>query len=387
MERSSIWPLILATLGVLVLGAIVLTAPEPHIAARPSSGSEVVRATVLEVLEQGTRPSRGVEEPFARLRVRADSGSVRGVTLDVEERAIGTTNTIREFRPNDKVLVNYSRNPDGTDVAYIAEYVRTPQLAWLALIFVVSIGVVGGFQGFRSLLGMAISFVIILRFIVPHILNGENPVLVSVVGALLVLVATLYLSHGLNAKTTAALAGTVVALVVTGALGQTFIAWARLTGLAAEEVTFLSNQTGAGLSFQGLLLAGLIIATLGVLDDVAVSQSSSVFELRAANPALGASELFRRGMRIGRDHIASTVNTLFLVYAGSSLPLLLLLSLQPEPLGVLLNREYITVEIMGAIVGSVGLIAAVPITTLTAAIVVTRGWAGAGAPAEHHAMH
>lgn len=387
MERTSIWPLLIASAVMVALAAIILTAPDPRLIRNQTPGiSEVVRAKVIDVLEQNSGSE--TQQPYAKLRVRATDGSIKGTTIDVEERAVGPTNYIREFRSGDDVLITYTRNPNGNDVAFVAEYVRTPQLAWLALIFAVTLGVVGGFQGLRSLLGMAISFLVILRFIVPHILNGANPVLVSVVGALFVMVVTLYLSHGFNAKTTAALAGTVVALLITGILGQTFIEWSRLTGLASEEVTYLSNQTGAALNFEGLLLAGLIIATLGVLDDVTVSQSSVVFELRSANPTLGAAELVRRGMRIGRDHIASTVNTLFLAYAGSSLPLLLLLSTQPEPLGVLLNRERITVEIVSALVGSLGLITAVPLTTAAAAIAVTRGWtATPTTKPEHQTSH
>jgi uncharacterized membrane protein len=387
MERMSIWPLLIASAVMIALAAMIVTAPDPRLIRNQSPGvSEVVRAKVVDVLEQNR--SSETQQPYAKLRVRATDGSIKGTSIDVEERAVGPTNYIREFRPGDDVLITYTRNPNGNDVAFVAEYVRTPQLVWLALIFAVTLGVVGGFQGLRSLLGMAVSFLVILRFIVPHILNGANPVLVSVVGALFVLVVTLYLSHGFNAKTTAALAGTVVALLLTGILGQTFIEWTRLTGLASEEVTYLSNQTGASLNFEGLLLAGLIIATLGVLDDVAVSQSSVVFELRSANPSLGAAELVRRGMRIGRDHIASTVNTLFLAYAGSSLPLLLLLSTQPEPLGVLLNRERITVEIVSALVGSLGLITAVPLTTAAAAIAVTRGWIATPTPQpERHPTH
>lgn len=387
MERTTIWPLLIASAVMIALAAIILTAPDPRLIRNQTPGiSEVVKAKVIDVLEQ--RAGSETQQPYAKLRVRAIDGSIKGTTIDVEERAVGPTNYIREFQPGDDVLITYTRNPNGNDVAFVAEYVRTPQLAWLALIFAVTLGVVGGFQGLRSLLGMAVSFLVILRFIVPHILNGANPVLVSVVGALFVLVVTLYLSHGFNAKTTAALAGAVVALLLTGILGQTFIEWTRLTGLVSEEVTYLSNQTGASLNFEGLLLAGLIIATLGVLDDVAVSQSSVVFELRSANPSLGAAELVRRGMRIGRDHIASTVNTLFLAYAGSSLPLLLLLSTQPEPLGVLLNRERITVEIVSALVGSLGLITAVPLTTAAAAIAVTRGWtATPTTQPEHQTSH
>lgn len=225
MERTSIWPLLLASVGVIVLAAIVLTAPDPRLATRqPGAGvSEVLRGRVVEVIEQTTPAADGARRSYSKLRVRVNSGSIEGTVLEVEERPLGPTRAIREFSPGDEVLVNYTRNPNGNDIAYIAEYVRTPQLAWLALIFAVAIGLVGGFQGLRSLLGMAISFVIILRFIIPHILNGENPVLISVLGALLVLVTTLYLSHGVNATTNAALAGTVVALILTGVLGQTFI--------------------------------------------------------------------------------------------------------------------------------------------------------------------
>jgi len=373
MNRASIWPLAFATLGLVALAVLLLTAPNPRIVTSTpeTAGSEVLRGTVVEVLDRGVSASG---RPFLRLRVRADSGSIRGATIDVDERAIGATNLLRDFSSGDQVLLNYSRGANGSDSAYIAEFVRTPQLAWLAVIFVVATGVVGGLQGLRSLLGMAISFLIILRFIVPHVLNGANPVVVTVIGALLVQVATLYLSHGLNSKTTAALMGTVVALVLTGVLGWTFIEGTRLTGLASEEVTYLTNQTGRPLHFQGLLLAGLIIGTLGVLDDVAVSQSSAVFEIHRANPRLSPRDLMSRGMRIGRDHIAATVNTLFLAYAGSSLPLMLLLSTRPEPLATLLNRERITVEVVNALVGSLGLIAAVPLTTAIAALAVARGW-------------
>lgn len=386
MQRTSAWPLIAATAGLVVLALILFTAPAPRAVPRIPGGvgGEVVEATVLEVLEEGVRPAGGQLQPFARLRVRADSGSIAGVTLDVEEQAIGATNQIRHFRPGDQVLLNYSRLADGRDAAYIVEYVRRSQLVWLAAVFAVALGFVGGFQGLRSLLGMALSFIVILRFIIPHILAGRSPVLISVTGALLVLVATLYLSHGFNAKTTVALAGTVVALVITGVAGQAFISWSRLTGLASEEASYLSAQAGGTINLQGLLLGGLIIATLGVLDDVAVSQASAVFELHGANPALGARELVRRGMRIGRDHIASTVNTLFLAYAGASLPLLLLLSVRPEPLGTLINREFLAADIVGAMVGSLGLIAAVPLTTVAAAVAARRGWTGGDAPAHHH---
>jgi uncharacterized membrane protein len=380
-SKPSAWPLLLATAGVLLLAVLLATAPAPALA--PSlpgiAGGEVVRATVLRVIERRDGSGEG-QAPFVRLEVRADEGTIKGAVLAVEERAIGTTGQVREFRAGDHVLLNYSRRPDGTDAAFIAEYVRAPQLVWLAAIFAVAIGVVGGFQGLRSLLGMAISFIIILRFIIPHILAGNPPVLVTISGALLVMVATLYLAHGLSRKTTAALAGTLLALLLTGALGEVFIGWTRLTGLASEQAVYLPAATGGAINLQGLLLCGLIIGTLGVLDDVSASQASAVFELYDANPALSARELTTRAMRIGRDHIAATVNTLFLAYAGSSLPLLLLLSTRPEPLSTLVNREFIAVEIVGALVGSLGLVAAVPLTTAAAAFAAKRQPAPAPAP-------
>lgn len=381
MQRSSIWPLLAATAGLVVLTVILLTAPTPKAVPRiPGAGTgEIIEGEILSVLEQGTRDRGGGRtEPFARFEIRVEGGSINGAILPVDEIAIGGLNQIREFHPGDRVLLSYTRQPDGTDSAFIVEYVRRPQLAWLAAIFAVAIGVIGGFQGLRSLLGMAVSFVIILRFIIPHILAGQNPVLIAVSGALLVMVATLYLSHGFSAKTNAALAGTVVALVLTGVLGQVFIEWTRLTGLASEEASYLSIQAGGAINLQGLLLGGLIISTLGVLDDVAISQASAVFELHAVDRRQGVRQLFRRGMRIGRDHIAATVNTLFLAYAGASLPLLLLLSTRPEPLAKLVNREYIAVEIVGALVGSIGLVAAVPLTTAGAA--VTARWLAARRP-------
>jgi uncharacterized membrane protein len=368
--------LIAASVGLVVLAALLLTAPTPSVVPRlpGNAGGEVIEARVLQVLETGTRPQGGRDAPYARLLVRAEDGSISGQTLTVEERAIGATNEIRDFSAGDRVLLNYSRLPDGTENAYIIEYVRRPQLLWLAAIFAITIGLIGGWQGLSSLLGLGVSFLVILRFIIPHILNGENPVVISVIGALLVQVATLYLSHGLNLKTTAGLGGTVLALLLTGALGVFFINWTRLTGFGSEEASQLSVQAGGLINLKGLLLSGLIIGTLGVLDDVALSQASAIFELHAANPLQGTRELFGRGMRIGRDHIAATVNTLFLAYAGSSLPLLLLLSTRPEPLGTLVNREFIAAEIVGALVGSLGLIAAVPLTTAAAVLMVRRGW-------------
>lgn len=374
MPRRTAWPLIAAAIGLIALAALLVSTPQPKVAPRipGNSGGEVLEARVTRVIEEGERVQGGSPQPFARLEVQALGGSINGATLTVEEQAIGATGQIRHFQAGDHVLLSYSRLPDGSDSAYIAEYVRRPQLLWLALAFALTIIIVGGGQGLRSLFGLLISFLVILRFIIPHILAGENPVLISVTGALIVQVAAMYLAHGLNRKTTAALIGTVFALLLTGALGWLFIQWTRLTGLSSEEASYLSIRAGGRLDLQGLLLSGLIIGTLGVLNDVAISQSSAIFELHALQQRQSARSLIARGMRIGRDHIAATVNTLFLAYAGASLPLLLLLSTRPEPLGALINREFIAVEVVNAMVGSLGLVVAVPLTTAAAALMARR---------------
>jgi hypothetical protein len=186
------------------------------------------------------------------------------------------------------------------------------------------------------------------------------------------MVVTLYLTHGIGPKTTAAVVGTLGALGVTTGLSWLFIEGASLTGLANEEARLASLQVG-GLSLRGLLLAGVIIGALGVLDDVTMAQSSTVFEFRAADPTAASSQLFSRAMKVGRDHVAATINTLFLAYAGASLPLLILFSSSPDPLKVIVSSEVVAIEIVRTLVGSIGLMTSVPLTTMLAAWLVRQG--------------
>jgi uncharacterized membrane protein len=211
-----------------------------------------------------------------------------------------------------------------------------------------------------------------LWFVIPAILEGESPVAVSIVGAAAVMFVALYLAHGVNVRTSSAVLGTLVSLGITGILALLFVELARFTGFASEEALFL-QVSAQQVNIKGLLLGGIIIGTLGVLDDVTITQASAVWELHVANPAYGARELYRAAVRIGRDHIASTVNTLVLAYAGASLPLLIVFSLSSRPLGEVLTTEVISEEIVRTLVGSIGLVASVPVTTaLTAAVVSHR---------------
>jgi uncharacterized membrane protein len=207
---------------------------------------------------------------------------------------------------------------------------------------------------------------IIFKFILPMIYAGYDPVLITIIASLVMIPVTFYLSHGFNRKTSIAIGGTLIALLITGLLAKVFVEATKLTGFASEEAGFLQVARGNLVNIRGLLLAGIIIGALGVLDDISIAQSALVQQLREANPKMKAREVFSRAMNVGQDHIASMVNTLVLVYTGAALPLLLLFIDNPLPFSQVINYEIIAEEIVRTLVGSIGLITAVPITTLIA---------------------
>jgi uncharacterized membrane protein len=290
-----------------------------------------------------------------------------------------------DFGPGDGVELARSAAPDGTVDYFITDFPRIPTLVALIGMFIAAVLMIGRWHGLRSLIGLALSLLLVVRFIVPAILAGSHPPLVALVGALAVMVVTLYLAHGVNEMTTAAIVGTAGALTITVLLGLLFIDLASITGFASEDAVFARQQV-IDLDLQGLVLAGLIIAALGVLDDVTVSQASTVFALHDTDRTLTFTPLFSRAMKVGRDHIASVVNTLFLAYAGASLPLLVVFSTGGLGTGEIVNSEVLAVEIVKTVVGSLGLIAAVPLTTaLAAAVAVHRAVDAPVVPVHVHA--
>ncbi len=262
--------------------------------------------------------------------------------------------------------------PEGQEVTYgIVDFERGVPLLLLLALFAIVVVAIGGVHGLRSLLGLGLSLFVVIGFVVPAILAGSSPFAVAFFGALAVMLVTLPLAHGVNAMTAAAVVGTAVALGVTVLLGVFFIDLVHLTGFTSEEAN-LARFTVPDLDPKGLVLAGMIIAALGVLDDVTVSQASTVFALRGANADLGWRSLFTRAMSVGRDHIASTVNTLVLAYAGASLALLVLFSTSGVAVAELVTSEIIAEEIVKTLVGSIGLISAVPLTTALATSLAIR---------------
>jgi uncharacterized membrane protein len=229
-----------------------------------------------------------------------------------------------------------------------------------------------GWQGFRSLIGLAVSLVVVIGWMVPAILSGRPPLAIALVGGVAVTLATTALTHGLSLKTAAAILGAVATLALIVALSVFAVELAHLTGLASEESMLLDARARGQLSIQGLVIAGIVIGALGVLDDVTISQSSTVLALRAADPQMPRRRLFREAMAVGRDHLGAAVNTLVLAYTGASLPLLLIFSGQGTSFVDAVGRESVAEEIVATLVGSTGLIAAVPLTTALAVILTTR---------------
>ncbi len=276
------------------------------------------------------------------------------------------------FAAGDAVVLAYNGGNAADPSSFqLVDFQRGTPLLVLAALFAVAVLVLGRWQGLAALVALGLSFVVIALFILPAVLSGENPLLVAIVGAGAIMFIALYLTHGLTARTSAAVLGTLVSLALIGVLSAIFSAAASLTGLD-DSTSTLIGSLGHGIDARGLLLAGVVIGALGVLDDVTVTQTSAVWELRRANPDLSWRELYSSGLRIGRDHVGSAVNTLVMAYAGAALPVLLYSSISGVGLGALLGSEEIAQEIIRTLAGSVGIVAAVPVTTVLAALIASR---------------
>lgn len=358
-------PLLVAiTVGLVLLwpGQLQTSSLTDAVAAEDLFRAEVVRVTRGPC--EGTEPSAGIECVIAEVALQEGPDDGETVTL-AEESAEGGA----DLHVGDAiVLAYYPGAGEGFEYAF-ADRERRPPLLLLAAVFAVAVVALGRWKGARALAGVGVSLAILATFILPALLDGSDPVLVALVGAGAIAVIALYLAHGINVGSTIALIGAFASLALVALLAWGFVELTELTGRAAEEAGFL-QISASQVRLQGLILAGVVIGTLGVLDDVTVLQVSAVWELHHANPEMPRRQIYRAAIRIGRDHIASTVNTLVLAYAGASLPLFLLLTQAHEGLSDIANSEVVATEIVRTLVGSIGLVASVPITTLLATWVV-----------------
>jgi uncharacterized membrane protein len=363
---------IVIAVAIVALAGVVLLRPQgdqPDLAAELGLNAEIVDATVTEVIEvacAGTNAADGVL--CSQVVFEVTSGSTRG---DESSFEIPITEASVSLEAGDKVTLGYQAGNDPGFEYYFNDFQRRVPLLALTGLFVVAVLVLGRWQGLRALVALGVTGVVMLAFMFPSILDGHDPATVALVSAAVIAIVALYMTHGITEMITVALIGTFAALALIAILAALFTELAQFTGYASEDAFYLTIASSS-VDVKGLVLAGIIIGSLGVLDDVTVTQVSAVWQLREANPSYGARKLYAAAVVIGRDHIASTVNTLVLAYAGASLPLLLVFTQAGRSLGDVAAGELVAVEIVRTLVGSIGLVAAVPLTTALAAYIVTR---------------
>jgi uncharacterized membrane protein len=378
--RKIPFPFLLAgMLVILAFGAFLLWGvpyffqPLNMVGFNGTLGSHTYRARVTQIIEAGNIDLGGILQTYQRVRVTVQDGGYAGVPMEVD---YGRTRILpggQLLAIGDDIYVLINKRIDGVVEAFFVDFVREKALLGLLVVFMAAIILMGRWKGVRSLLGLGFSLVMIIAYVIPHILAGEDPVLVSLIGSGILLGSTLYLTYGWNWKTHASVVSMILVLILTGTLAALFMDFARLNGSGSEEALFLVQLSNVQINLRGLLLGGIIIGALGVLDDLVTTQSAAVFELYHTNPALGYRALFEKAMRIGQDHVAATVNTLVLAYAGASLPLLLLFTLGNGNYDYFINVEFVSEEIVRTLVGSLGLMAAVPLTTAIATLLVLNG--------------
>jgi uncharacterized membrane protein len=357
----------LGSWALLVLIGLVVLWPDD----RPTTdlGDDVRVSGRVEQIELAPCAGTEVEDLIEcrLITVRIDEGISEGQRTVLEQSVVSGDQRIPQV--GDTLILIEQTNPDGSVTYTFADYQRTGPLLVLLAIFVLAVVALGRWKGVGALVGLAISVLVLVVFMLPALLDGKTPVAVAITGASVVAFSSLYLAHGWRPATHVALLSTLLALALTGVLAWLFVRVTTLTGFT-DENSFLLDALGVSIDPRGLLLAGVVIGSLGVLDDVTVTQVAAVGELHRTDPHLGTADLYRRAVAIGRDHISSVVNTLFLAYAGAALPLLLLFAQTGADLGDVATREVVAVEIVRTLVGSIGLIAAVPIATGLAAVVL-----------------
>jgi uncharacterized membrane protein len=355
--------------GIIIVLAIFLLVPD--IAPRPSGlpPVELVHGRILKIM-----PTDDPGTPDVQIQV------VEGIpggpkTGDVVEGFLQGPNGLEsrpEFTVGDDVIVNISTDPDAGFVAVNDRY-RVPTLALLLALFAAAVTIVGGWRGVRSLIALALTLGVIVKIVVPLILAGWEPAWVAIVSATAVTVTTFLLTEGAKRQTVAAALGTFVSLALVAVLATVFDSLSRFSPLrGSEEAGYLISIGGTQLDLGGLVLAAVIFGALGVLDDVTVTQAATVQELYESDSRVRPWALVRRSMNVGRSHIAATVNTLVLAYVGASLPLIVLFAAGRQDPLLIVSGEVVAVEVVRALVGSIGIVAAVPVTTMIAVGLIGR---------------
>lgn len=343
--------------------------------------------TVSKILEETTIPGNSEHGKFytQKVLIELEDGSETEISVGNQFQPINET---QRLQVNRQVIVATQGLANGESELVLRDVYRLPIVWGLSTLFIITVLIVGRMKGLLSLIGMIASIFVLIAFIIPQILSGSDPMFTALIGSLAIAAVTIYISHGISLKSHLALASLGLTLLVVTFLSDISVTMAQLVGLGSEEAYFLQFGETASINLQGLLLGGIVLGALGVLDDVTVSQVSIVYQLKALKNSISFRELYTRAIEVGRDHVASLVNTLVLAYAGANLPLFLLLLLDKEtPLWVILNSEVLVEEIVRTLVGSIGLILAVPLTTALSAFYIHSYKKKLNEPEEHLHHH
>jgi len=332
------------------------------------SQDEVLEAKVLEILEEKeiiNEDGSKIQQQNIKLRGLNDKWRNKEfIFYGISDFEVLSANA---YKKGDKVLASAGKNIQGDDVFYIIDYIRRGHLYLLTFIFAAVIILIGRWKGLRALLSLIVSFLVIIKFIVPRILAGADPLTIGIIGSSIILILIIYITEGFSKKSHLAIFTVLICLFFTSWLSSVFTSLTKLTGLVHEEAMFLISGGYGNINFKGLLLTAILIGTLGILDDVVISQMEAVEQIRKANPKLAKKKIFKMAYKVGNSHLGAVVNTLFLAYVGASLPLLLLFSLKQPPFlnfSQVINSEIIATEIVRTLVGSISLALAVPVATV-----------------------
>ncbi len=352
--------------GLVLLLVIGFLVPDLTPAPTQPVPVEVYRGRIVEFLP----PTGDPTDPDVRIVVL--DGALQGQTVDGHLQGPSGAEALPRYQVGDEVIVNASTDPDSTFIA-VADLYRIPALTLLLILFAVAVTVVGGWRGVRSLIALALTLAVIIKIVVPLIIAGRDPVWVAIAAATGVTIVTLLLTEGAHTRTVAAVIGTFASLALVALLAVVFDGLARFTTFhGSEEVGYLQAAGLGNIDIGGLFLAAIIFGALGILDDVTVTQAATVAELHDTSPSLSRMGLARRSLNVGRSHIAATVNTLVLAYVGASLPLIVLFAAGRQSPLLTASMEIVAVEFVRAIVGSIGIVAAVPLTTAVAVVLTDR---------------
>ncbi len=354
---------------VLFLPVLVFAQNETDI--QPTN-DRVFKAKVIKIIEEKTIErddgSKALQQNLLLKGIEKEWKNKEFEHQGISDLDVASANT---YKVGDKVMVSEVNTLDGNINYYIIDLVRSGYLFWLALLFSIVIVIIGKKKGIKSLISLVVSFFIIIKFIIPKIMTGSSPLVIGIFGALVILAIIIYLTEGWSRKSHISVISVFFSLVATFILSWIFTNLTRLTGLAQEEATFLLGANNGTMDFRGLLLTGILIGAVGVLDDVIVGQVESVRQIRKANPNLNNRQIFKSAYEVGNTHLGAIVNTLFLTYAGASLPLLLLFYMNPTgttSFAQIINNELVATEIVRTLVGSIGVALSMPISTLLAVI-------------------